>query len=74
MSKKIEKPIVLNPVSEYTNYCRKCGAKNTLYPHFIGRRTVRYCEKCNQISSGVTKAQYQKIKEKKGKLDNIIIK
>ena len=59
-----EKIIELNNIKEYTNICKKCGAENTLYPHFIGRKTARFCINCNQISTGITKSKYQEITKK----------
>ena len=59
-----EKVINLNEIIEYKNICKKCGAENTLYPHFIGRKTVRYCVSCKQISSGITKTKYQELQLK----------
>ena len=58
-----EEIVELNKIIEYKNICKKCGAENTLYPYFIGRKTVRFCENCKQVSTGITKSKYQEMKE-----------
>lgn len=57
MSKEI---VELNKIIEYKNICKKCGAENTLYPYFIGRKIARFCKNCNQVSTGITKSKYMK--------------
>lgn len=61
---KVEEPIQLNIVSEYTNICSKCGSENTLYPYWIGKRRAYKCEKCNQIARGITKKKWKEMSKK----------
>lgn len=59
---KKEKVIQLNPVTEFKNVCVKCGMKNSLYPKWINKKRVYWCESCYQISRGVTESEYEKRK------------
>jgi len=53
-----EKIIALNKLQEYENICKKCGAENTLYPRWKGKKRFYFCESCKQPSTGITKTQY----------------
>jgi len=46
---------------EPTNICRECGAENTLWPHWIGRKRAYKCEACGKLSRGVTRKKYQEL-------------
>lgn len=52
---------------EWTNICSKCGAENTLYPMWKGRRVLHRCEACGELARGITKAKWLKKKEKERK-------
>ena len=54
-----EELIELNPTEFYTNICAKCGAENTLYPHWRGKRKIYICEGCGEISKGITRTQWE---------------
>jgi len=67
--KKREEPIVLNPVLEYTNICNRCGAENTLYPYFMGKKVLHKCERCGEFVRGITKKKWNELKEKRKIID-----
>jgi hypothetical protein len=55
--------IVLNPVFEYSNICKNCGAENTLEATYYKTRKYYQCSKCNQkTSGGITKTEWKKRK------------
>ena len=45
---------------EFTNICPHCGAENTIWPVWLGRKRAYKCENCNKFTRGVTKAAYEK--------------
>ena len=49
---------------EYTNICPHCGAENTIYPKWIGRKRMYVCVKeadgCGKATKGITKTEWAK--------------
>ena len=45
---------------EYTNVCKKCGAENTIWPIWKGKRVIKTCSECGQTGHGITKTEAQK--------------
>jgi hypothetical protein len=44
---------------EFTNICKHCGAENTIWPRWKGKKRYYYCENCNKPSIGITKTQWK---------------
>lgn len=57
--------INLTDITEYKNICKNCGAENTLWPKWVGRKRMYVCIKneggCGKISYGITKTEAIKI-------------
>jgi len=47
---------------EFRNVCEKCGAKNTLWPEWKGKKRFYRCEACGKIAKGITISQWRKRK------------
>lgn len=44
---------------EYTNCCKNCGAIDTLWPKWIGRKRIYVCESCGVANNGCKPSQYK---------------
>lgn|SRR5574343_582613 len=53
--------VELNPIKEYKNCCKECGAIDTLWPEFKGRKRFYRCEKCGSIKGGCKPSEYAKV-------------